>query len=109
MDLQLTGCGIYESTEAQVDPVHRALRVSLRPPESGQMGGVLGSYRKVLRSGVMAAGIAANQPVWECRWGVSNLMCVPRLLRIQAVVSATAFAATAADSSFSLYRAQGFQ
>lgn len=101
---RLAGWGFYENVLAQVDKSHAALRTTLRPPETG----VYGSYRLSLESGVIAAGIAANSPVWEMRWGQSSVIAIIRKLQMQAVVSTTAFASTAADSSFALYRAQGF-
>jgi hypothetical protein len=100
----ILGYGIFDKVAAQVDKTHAALRTSLRPPEAG----VYGSYRCTLISGVIAAGIAGNSPVWEMRWGQNDIIAIVRKLRIQAVASTTAFAATAADSSFSLFRAQGF-
>jgi hypothetical protein len=104
MQTKITGSGLYDAIVAQVDPTHRALRTSLRPNETG----VYGSYRLSMRSGVIGAGITANLPVWEFRWGSSGAIAIIRKLKMQAIASTTAFAATAADSSFSLYRAQGF-
>jgi hypothetical protein len=104
MDVKIIGSGINADVPVQVDPAHKAARVSLRPPDIG----IGGSYRMSLISGVIAAGIAGNSPVWEMRWGSNNLVAIVRKLKIQAVASTTAFNATAADSSFSLYRAQGF-
>lgn len=102
--MRFFGFGINENAIAQVDKTHAAIRTSIRPPEVG----VYGSYRMALKSGVIAAGLTGPLPVWEMRWGQSSVIAIPRRLRIQAVVGATAFNATAADSSFSLYRAQGF-
>lgn len=104
MDYNLCGVGIYDRAYQQVDPTHRAARVSLRPPEVG----VYGSHRKTLKSGVISAGLSGPLPVWEMRWGQSSVIAVVRKLKIQAIVSTTAMSATAVDSSFSLYRAQGF-
>jgi hypothetical protein len=104
MKTQIYGVGQNAEHAMQVDLAHRAGRMSLRPPDVG----VGGSYRRSMRSGVIAAGIAGSSPVWEMRWGSPNLIAIVRSLRIQAVASTTAFNAAAADSSFSLYRAQGF-
>ena len=101
---RIGGNGGFENIEAQVDPLHQALRTSIRPSEPG----VFGSYRKTLKSGVIGAGIAGSSPVWEFRWGQMDPMVIIRSFRVQAVVSTTAFNATAADSSLSLYRVQGF-
>lgn len=102
--MRINGYGLNDNVQAQVERTHAALRTSIRPPEVG----IYGSYRKSLRSGVIAAGLVGPLPVWEMRWGASGVMAIIRSLKIQAVASSTAFAATAADSSFSLYRAQGF-
>lgn len=100
----LVGAGTNAGIQQQVDKTHQAARVSIRPPEVG----IYGSYAKALKSGVIAAGMTGPLPVWEFRWGRSDVLGIIRSLRIQASVSTTAFNATAADSSFSLYRAQGF-
>src|SRR5712691_6607363 len=102
--MKILGFGIFENVQAQVDKTYAALRATLRPPETG----IYGSYRCSLLSGTIAAGIAASAAVWEMRWGQSSVIAVVRKLRIQAVADTTAFTATAADSSFSLFRAQGF-
>lgn len=104
MKYQIFGLGNNENVGQQIDRTHAASRVSIRPPEVG----VFGSYRIALRTGVVAAGMSGPLPIWEMRWGSSSVVAIVRKLRIQAVVSTTAFNATAADSSFSLFRAQGF-
>lgn len=104
MTSKIVGPGLASDTPMGVDKTHGAARFSLRPPETG----IYGSYRMSLLSGVIAAGIAANSPVWEMRWGGASVIAIVRKLRIQAVVSTTPFAAGAADSSFSLFKAQGF-
>lgn len=100
----IRGFGVNDEIKMQVDSIHKASRVSLRPPDPGAYG----SYRKSLKSGVIAAGLAGPLPVWEFRWGRSDVVAIIRALRIQAVVSTTAMAATAADSSFSLFRVSSF-
>lgn len=100
----ITGAGRFDNVATQVDPTYGAVRTSVRPVDVG----IYGSYRKALKSGVIAAGLTGPLPVWEMRWGQSDKLMIVRSLKIQAVVSTTAFNATAADSSFSLYRAQGF-
>lgn len=100
----LVGAGSNIGVQQQVDPTHKAARTSIRPAEQG----LYGTYRKSLKSGVIAAGLTGPLPVWEMRWGTIGSMAIIRSLKIQAVTSTTAFNAIAADSSFSLYRAQGF-
>jgi hypothetical protein len=104
MDVTVVGVQLNDNINQQVDPTHKAARVAIRPVETT----VYGSYRKALKSGVIAAGLSGPLPIWEMRWGQSSVIAIVRKLKFQAVVSATAFNATAADSSFSLYRAQGF-
>lgn len=98
------GVGQYAGYDVQVDPRDRAARTSLRPPAVG----IGGSFRKSLRSGVVAAGLTGALPIWEMRWGNPTLIAIVRKVRFHALVSSTAFTSTAADSSFSFYRAQGF-
>jgi hypothetical protein len=100
----IEGYGINDRGAVQVDKSHSAGRISVRPPELGAGG----SYRIALQSGVITAGLVGPLPVWEFRWGQSSMIAIARKLKIQAVASTSNFNATAADSSFSLYRAQGF-
>lgn len=76
--------------------------------ERSKSAGFYGSFRKSMKSGVVAAGMSGPLPIWEFRWGHSTLAAIIRKIRFQMVVSSTAFTSTAADASFSLYRAQGF-
>jgi hypothetical protein len=101
--VRLAGGGLQKSITAQVDRTHAALRTSLRPPEVG----LFGSYRVALTSGVIAAGIANGSGLWQFRWGSQEVVAIIRKLRMQAVVSTTAFT-TVADCSFSVYRLSAF-
>lgn len=102
--LRIGGYGGYDNVQMQVDKTHAAARVSVRPHEVG----IYGTYRKALKSGVVSAGLTGPLACWEMRWGQSGVIALVHSVKIQAVASTTAFNATAADSSFSLYRAQGF-
>jgi hypothetical protein len=69
---------------------YRALRVEPRPLDPG----ALGAYRKTLRSGVMAAGLAAAAEVFQFRWTDATRLCVVQKVLIDGLIgSATAFAA----------------
>lgn len=90
MDVNIKGVGPAAGSELQVDPTHRAARVSIRPPDGGTQGG---SYGFALVSGVMAAGLAAASPIYAFRWPVGNaLTAIVRSLRILAGTDVTAFA-----------------
>lgn len=68
----------------------RALKVQQMPLEYG----ALGSYRKSLLSGTMAAGLAGNAVVYSWRWGdASRLGVVQKVILDGLSGSATAFAA----------------
>jgi hypothetical protein len=96
------GSGGNAAVEAQVDPTHKAARVSLRPIEPG----VLGSYQAAFVSGLMAAGLAAGSPIFAFRWTTAGLICIPRRVRLVAMTDATAFAP--GSSIFDLIRASSF-
>lgn len=61
-------------------------------PISPISGGLLGSYSKSLTSGTMAAGLAANSPVYSFRYGGTGIAII-RKVTISAVNAGTAFAA----------------
>jgi hypothetical protein len=100
--IRLAGTGIYEATEAQVDPTHRALRTSLRPGEVG----VLGSYQQAFTSGLMAAGLAAGSPIFAYQWSAQGSIALIRRVRLTAATDATAFAQ--GSVIFDLIRATGY-
>jgi hypothetical protein len=68
----------------------RALKVQQMPLDYGS----LGTYRKSLISGTMAAGLAANSEVFQFRWSDATRLCAIRRIVIDGLSgSATAFAA----------------
>ena len=101
-DVNIKGVGTYDGVEAQVDPSHRALRVSLRPSEVG----VLGSYSQAFASGIMAAGLAAGAPIFAMRWSSATAIALVRRVRLTADTDATAFAQ--GSTLFDLIKATGF-
>ena len=85
MAIQVQGSG---GVVAQVETNTQAIRVVARPNDVG----ALGAYSLGAVSGVMAAGIAANSPIFSFRYGGSNLVLLKRVL-ISAANAGTAFAA----------------
>lgn len=68
----------------------RALKVQQMPLEIGS----LGSYRKSLLSGTMAAGLAANSEIFQFRWTDATRLCVVKKVILNGLAgSATAFTA----------------
>jgi len=102
MDVSLKGVRTYDDVKAQIDPTHRAIRVSVRPPEVG----VFASVSIALVSGVMAAGLAAGSPIYAFRWTASGILAIIRRVRLTAGTDATAFAQ--GSTIFDLIRATGF-
>jgi hypothetical protein len=100
--MKLFGFGIFDHIQAQVDPTHNALRVSLRPAEKG----VNGAYKIALVSGIMAAGLAAGSPIVACRWSARNVNALIRYVRLTAGTDGTAFAQ--GSTIFDMIRATGF-
>lgn len=73
---------------ARIDPIHKALRVSIRPVDT--TGG--GAYKIALVSGVMTAGLAAGSPIVAFRWTAPSINALIRGVRFTAATDATAFA-----------------
>lgn len=87
MGIQIQGAG---GSLAEVDASARALRLSRRPREFG----ALGSYRKGLLSGTMAAGLAGGSDIFQMRWtDATRLALVHRVILDGLGGSATAFTA----------------
>lgn len=102
MDLRVVGGGVYDDARVQVEPSHRAMRVSLRPSEKG----LFGSYSLGLTSGLVAAGMTGPLAIAEMRWfPTSGAVALIRRVRLSAAAT-TLFAAGVA--TFSLFKATGF-
>jgi hypothetical protein len=99
--MRQTGYGMNDNVQQQIDRMHAAARVSIRPPEKG----VYGSYSLSMRSGLVAAGMAGPLAIWELRWPSLAVNALVRRVRISAA-AATLF--TAGEFGFSLFRATGF-
>lgn len=74
-------------------------------PISPIAGGLLGSYSKSLQSGLIAAGLAANAPVFSLRYGGTGIAVVRRV-NISAVDDTTGFAVGVV--SFQMFNARAF-
>ena len=68
MPLQLQGTSAGGGIVAEVESATRAQRIAHRPLDVG----ALGSYKKAMVSGTMAAALAANSPVFSFRTGATN-------------------------------------
>lgn len=62
-----------------IDPTTKAARVSARPLEHG----VGGHYHLAMRSGQLAAALAANAVLFSFRWGSSSLLAIIESIRLQ--------------------------
>lgn len=86
MAVQLQG---NSGVTAEVEANTRAMRVVIRPADVG----ALGSYEIGEVSGTMAAGLAANSPIYSFRWGSASGLAVIRSVYLSAGNAGTAFAA----------------
>lgn len=68
-------------------------------------GGLLGSYSKALTSGTIAAGIAANSPVFSMQYTGNGVAVIKRVI-VSVVSGSTAF--TAGTGQLSLFAARAF-
>lgn len=89
------------ATVAEVESVTRALRITPRPIDWGS----LGVYEKMLASGIMAAGLSADSPVFSFRNSSANVYLLNRV-RLTMGGLDTAFAA--GQATFKLFPARSF-
>lgn len=83
--------GVVGTTLVGVDAVYKALRVSGRPMYLGANGA---AFSLSVRSGIMAAGLAADAEIFQMRWIHATFKMLPRSIKINVYrASATAFAA----------------
>lgn len=68
--------------------------------------GIGGCFQICSKSGVMAAGLAANSPIYSFRWTTVNLNAIVRRVRIQAWSLGTAF--TAGIATFDMFVCRGW-
>lgn len=79
MAIKLIGNAGAAANVAEVEANHRALRTQQRPIDVG----TLGSYRKAMLSGTIAAGLAGDSPLFSFRYSGANL-CIPRKVIVSA-------------------------
>ena len=91
--------GINTGAGAEVETATQALRVTQRALDVSSGG----SFRLTSRSGIMAAGLAANSPVYAMRNASGTLLTVVNRIRISAWSLGTAFAVGLGTAE--LYRA----
>lgn len=107
MDIRIRGTGAASDVFAQVDPSYQAPRVSLRPVEHIDNGGVIGGHYGInAQTGLMAAGIASAAQVFQVRWADPAKLFVLKKLFVQ-VATLTGFAATALGAPLQLWVGHG--
>lgn len=74
-------------------------------PISPIAGGLLGSYSKSMQSGTIAAGLAANSPVFSLRYGGTGIAVIRR---ISVSVAGTATAFAAGNATLQVFNARAF-
>lgn len=100
--IQLVG-NVNSTTAAEVEANTKALRSTIRPTDYGS----LGIYSVAATSGTMAAGLAANSPVFAFRNpGTSTAIVLVKRIFLTAVGGSTAF--TAGTGKFDLFAARNY-
>lgn len=100
MPIQIVG-NTNSSTAVEVEVNTKAMRAVIRPNDYGS----LGIYSLGATSGVMAAALAANSPVYSFRWGNGTNLAVLRKVQISAGGIA---AFTAGIVTFQMFLARSF-
>lgn len=96
--------GFTTTSIMEVEANTKAARMTLRDIDYG----ALGIYSLGDNSGIMAAGLAANSPIWSMRWShATNLALIKRVV-IGAGCDTVSFAAAAAAFSFGAFIARSF-
>lgn len=85
MAVEIIGSGIIVGAGA----AHKSANINLQPNEFGTGG----SFRATMRSGVMAAALAANAEIFQFRWGDAAKKCVIRKVMMEGAGSIAAFTA----------------
>jgi hypothetical protein len=93
------------TSQLQIGSTHNAAAVQHRPLDYGSSG----SYRLAVRTGTLAAALAANAVIFSARWGDATKMCIIHKL-VARVLPLTPFtAATLTDhTSLDMIVARGF-
>lgn len=97
--------GAASGVGSEVETATRSLRTVLRPTDVG----ALGSYSTTVKSGIMAAGLAAAAPIVAFLWKpatVPTSLCLMRRMKFEMYDLGTGFAA--GDVLFEWYVARAF-
>lgn len=97
MAIQLQG---NAATVAEVEATSRSLRISNRPQELGTRG----AYCFGGVSGTMAAGLAGNSEIVQCRWIDATRIMLLRSVKLSAHQQGTAFTAGAIEFNLTCAR-----
>lgn len=81
------------ASQLGIDPKHFAARMSGRPMELGARG----AYALTWKSGIMAAGLAADAEIFQMRWADASRFMLLRSIIFNAWRDTTAFAAGQAN------------
>lgn len=102
MNLNILGFGKNAAAVAQVDALHAAMRVSMRPPTAD--GG--GHYSIGMQTGTMAAGIASAAQIFQFRWADPNKIALIKKVTVQCA-TLTGFAAVSLGAPLELILSHG--
>lgn len=109
MNLHVKGAGSQENVDLQVDPVHSAVRETLRPTDHVVGGVVGGHYGATMTTGLLAVQTAANSVIFACRFVSSTkLMVLQKLVCSLHVTTAYSAAANVVPADFELYLARSY-
>jgi hypothetical protein len=85
--------------------IMRSMILSTPYPVDYGTGGI---YQHCAKSGILAAGMAANSPIYSFQWPSSSLLALIKKIRLNAATDSVAFAAGAGLATFDLFAARGF-
>lgn len=88
----------------EVEANTKAGRVTLRPEDYGS----LGAYSLGASSGIMAAGLAADAPIFSARWTHATNLCLVKRLIISAGCDTVSFGAAVGAFYFNAFAARSF-
>jgi hypothetical protein len=94
--------GLTSANIAEVEAATKALRSVIYPEDYTTNG----NYSMGANSGVMAAGLAANSPIFAFQWTHASKLCLVKRIIISAGNAGTAFAAGVAV--FNMFGARSF-
>jgi hypothetical protein len=106
--IYVTGWGTNDNINAQIDKSHFASRVSLRPLDHADAGGIIGGHfwMAATFTNTAAAFGVAGQQLFSVRWADSRLLMVLKRVTIQ--TSLTTVAAGLAVLDYDIIKATSF-